>query len=322
MQLLSRGSPRLRVKKLDLKAQEIAKSQHGAISWQQLQRLGFNRFQVERRVRSGEWVRELPGVWRLSWAEPTWTHRVWCAWLWGGTEAVISHRAAARLWELDGVRSDAVELTTPKRLRTRRRWVYVHQSPALPRVERHTKNGVALTSPSRTLVDLAGAVDEPALQRALEHALRRKIASISSVWRALRSVPSQGRPGTGTLRTLLDSGLWRPELQSELERSVLELFRHAGLPEPECQYTVVERGRRLGDVDFAWPHARVIVEAEGFQFHSGRQAWERDIARYNRFALHGWTVLRVTQGDLEDGGEEFANAVRRALERGGRAAAG
>jgi len=116
-------------------------------------------------------------------------------------------------------------------------------------------------------------------------------------------------------------GRWRPELQSELERKVLELFRSWGLPEPEGQYTVRERGRSLGDVDFAWPDARVIVEAEGFQFHSGREAWERDIARYNRFQIHGWTLLRVTQSDLEDGGEEFASAVSRALQQGGRAPA-
>jgi len=321
MQFSSKGSPRLRVKKLDLKAQGIAKSQHGAISWPQLQRLGFNHLQVERRVWSGQWVRELPGVWRLSWAEPTWMHRVWCAWLWGGTDAVISHRAAARLWELDGARSEDVELTTSKRLRAKRGWVRAHQSAGLPRVERHTKSGLALTSPSRTLVDLAGAVDEGALQRALEHALRRKIASISSVWRALGSVPAQGRVGTGKLKRLLEMGRWRPELQSELERRVLELFRTWGLPEPEGQYTVRERGRSLGDVDFAWPEARVIVEAEGFQFHSGRKAWERDIARYNRFQIHGWTLLRVTQGDLEDGGEEFASAVSRALQQGGRAPA-
>ena len=309
------------MKRQDLKAQEIGKSQHGAISWPQLRRLGFTRLQIKRRVRSGEWIRELPGVWRLSWAEPSWMHRVWCGWLWGGTDALISHRAAGRLWELDGIRSDDVELTTPRRLHTKRGWICAHRSPTLPRVERHSTKGLAVTSPSRTLVDLAGAIDESSLQRALEHALRRKIASIPSVWRALCSVPAQGRAGTGTLTRLLQAGKLRPELQSELERRLLELFREFGLPEPECGYTVVERGRRLGDVDFAWPYARVIVEAEGFQFHSGRQAWERDIARYNRFALHGWTVLRATQGDLDDGGEEFVNAVRRALERGGRAQA-
>ena len=168
-------------------------------------------------------------------------------------------------------------------------------------------------------MDLAGTVDEAALQRAVEHAFRRKIASMSSLWRALASVPAQGRGGTGTLKRLLQAGMLLPELQSELERQVLKLFRDYDLPEPECQYTVREKGRSLGDVDFAWPRERVLVEAEGFQFHSGRRAWERDIARYNRLQVYGWTPLRVTQGDLDDdGGEELVGTVRRALRLGSR----
>jgi len=307
------------MKKQDFEAHKIAKSQYGAICWPQVERLGFNRLQIKRRVRAGDWVRVVPEVWRLSWAEPTWMQRVWCAWLWGGTDAVISHRAAARLWELDGMRSDDVELFAPKRLRVKGGWFRAHQSPALPRVERQTRYGLALTSPSRTLVDLAGIVDEAALQRAVEHAFRRRMASMSSLWRALASVPAQGRAGTGTLTRLLQAGRLRPELQSELERRVLQLFRDHGLSEPECQYAVREKGRSLGDVDFAWPKERVIVEAEGFEFHSGRRAWERDIARYNRLQLRGWTLLRVTQGDLDlDGGEEFVGAVRRALRLGSR----
>jgi len=304
------------MKKQDFEAHKIAKSQYGAICWPQLERLGFNRLQIKRRVRSGDWIRLLPGVWRLSWAEPTWMQRVWGASLWGGTDAVISHRAAGRLWELDGMRSDDVELIAPKRLRVKAGWFRAHRSPVLPRAERHTKNGLAVTSPSRTLVDLAGTVDEAALQRAVEHAFRRKIASMSSLWRALASVPAQGRAGTGALKRLLQAGMLRPELQSELERQVLQLFRDYGLPEPKCQYTVREKGGSLGDVDFAWPRERVLVEAEGFQFHSGRRAWERDIARYNRLQVHGWTPLRVTQGDLDDGGEEFVGTVRRALRLG------
>ena len=278
------------MKKQDFEAQKIAKSQYGAIGWPQAERLGFNRLQIKRRVRAGDWVRVVPDVWRLSWVEPTWMQRVWCAWLWGATDALISHRAAARLWELDGMRSDDVELMAPKRLRVKGGWFRAHQSPGLPRVERQTKSGLALTSPSRTLVDLAGIVDEAALQRAVEHAFRRKIASMSSLWRALGSVPAQGRAGTGTLTRLLQAEILRPELQSELERQVCS--EQANRPTVSRKF-------------FAWSPSQV---------HSGRRAWERDIARYNRLQLRGWTLLRVTQGDLDlDGGEEFVGAVRAAL---------
>jgi hypothetical protein len=303
------------MKEQDFQIQHIAKTQHGAISWRQLQLLSFKRSQIKRRLRSGEWIRELPGVWRLSWAEPTWMQKVWCASLWGGTDALISHRAAARLWELDGIESEGVELIAPNRLRRKRRWLCTHQASPLPTDVRRTKNGVPVTSPSRTLVDLAGAVSEETLQRALEQAIRRKIVSLPAIRRILRFVPARRKAGTGTLGRLLDGGLWSIETQSELERSALALFRRFGLPKPECQYTVVEDNRRLGTVDFAWPRARVIVEAEGFQFHSGRQAWEHDIARYNRLALQGWTVLRLTYGDIQGGAEDFISSLSVALEK-------
>jgi len=301
------------MRKQDVEIQEIAKPQHGVISWLQLQGLRVTRFQIKRRVHSGEWVRELPGVWRLSWAEPTWMQKVWSASLWGGTEALISHRAAARLWELDGVKFEAIELTASHRLRTKVQWLSPHRTDALPREMRRTRNGVPLTSPARTLVDLAGVVDDETLQRALEHALRRKIVSVPGIRRILRFVPARGRGGTGRVTRLLEGGVCHAETQSELERKALGLFRRFGLPKPECQYDVIEGNRRLAVVDFAWPRVKVIVEAEGFQFHSGREAWESDIARYNALAIRGWTVLRLTHADLQDGAEAFASSLARAI---------
>jgi hypothetical protein len=301
------------MKKQDIEIQQIAKPQHGVISWRQLQDLRVTRSQIKRRVRSGEWVRELPGVWRLSWSEPTWMQRVWGASLWGGTEALISHRAAARLWELDGVKFEAIELTVAHRLRTEVQWLSPHQRDAMPREMRRMRNGVPVTSPARTLVDLAGVVDEETLEQALEHALRRRIVSVPAIRRALGLFPARGRAGTGRVARLLESDIWHPETQSELERQALGLFRRFRLPRPQCQYDVIEENRRLAVVDFAWPRVKVIVEAEGFQFHSGREAWESDIARYNALAVHGWTVLRLTHSDLQGGAEAFASSVGRAI---------
>jgi very-short-patch-repair endonuclease len=76
---------------------------------------------------------------------------------------------------------------------------------------------------------------------------------------------------------------------------------------------VVERERLLGTVDFAWPAARVLVEAEGFAFHSGRKAWDRDIERYNRLTLSGWRVLRLTSRDILDGTRGVFLTALRAL---------
>jgi len=301
------------MKTKDIDIQGIAKRQHGAVSWKQLERLGVTRSQVNGRVQSGEWVRELPGVWRLSWAEPTPINRVWCASLWGAPEAFVSHRTAAWLWELDDLELERVELSSPLQLRANVSWLLPHRVASIPRQMQRTRKGVAVTSPARTLMDLAAVVDEETLQRAVEHAFRRQLASIGELRRVLRWMPARGKAGTGTMARLLERGIWNVDTQSELERQALAMFRGFGLPRPKCQYMVLEGDRSLGTVDFAWPRAKVIVEAEGFQFHSGREAWERDIARYNALVLHGWKVVRLTQADLQDEAEAFAKALANCL---------
>ena len=287
--------------------------QCGVVSWQQLQALGVTQSQVGRRVRSGEWARELPGVWRLSWAERSWMQKAWSVSLWAGEEACLSHGTAARLWDLVEIDVDTVEVSAPYRLWASVSWVVPHKTAFISRQVQRRKSGLAVTSPARTLVDLAAVVDPDTLQRAMESAFRRRIASASEVRRVLRYLPQSGRSGTGKARRLLQRGTWSEDAQSELERRALQLFKRHRLPKPHCQYTVLEGNHFLGTVDFAWPNAKVIVEAEGFEFHSGREAWDRDIARYNALVSHGWTVLRLTESDLRSRAASFTKALAKAL---------
>jgi len=163
-------------------------------------------------------------------------------------------------------------------------------------------------------VDLAGVCKEDVLERAIEHAFRRRLSSVHEVHQVLRRLPTQKKPGTRRVARLLERGVFSPEMHSELERQALRMFRRLGLPDPVCQYEVVADDMFLGFVDFAWPKARVIVEAEGFQFHSGREDWENDIDRYNAITLRGWKLLRLTYSDLQDPRcallKELAKAVK------------
>jgi len=167
------------------------------------------------------------------------------------------------------------------------------------------------------LVDLAGVVAGNVLERAVEHALRRQLTSVRELQRVAQRMPTKGKGGTGrvTVTHLLEAGLWNSSDQSELENQAMLLFRRCHLPAPERQYMIFDGNRRLAVVDFAWPKERVIVEAEGFRFHSGRVAWERDIARYNDLVLCGWTVLRLTYENLRNDPETFAESLARALNR-------
>ncbi len=302
------------MKTTNIEIEQLAIQQHGVVSWRQLERRRISRWQIRWRVRLGQWVRELPGVWRMRWAEPTWMQRVWSAHLWAGPLATFSHRTAAALWQLDGVKLDRIEMSGPIQ-RHRVEWLLIHRTAPIPKQMQRIRNGLPLTSPARTLVDLAAVCGENELERAMEHAFRRRIASVDEVHHALRRMPTQGKAGTGRVLRLLEQGLFSTETHSELERQALRMFRRFGLPEPIFQYEVVADDLVLGFVDFAWPKAKVIVEAEGFQFHSGREVWESDINRYNAMAIRGWTVLRLTQADLRDPTNAFAKELGRAVRR-------
>ncbi len=308
-----RASLLLTVNTTDLQVEKIAKRQHGLIAWRQLERLRITRHQIRRRVRIGQWVRELPGVWRMSWAEPSWIQRVWCASLWAGTAACVSHRTAAQLWDLDGVKLDKVEMTGETRQRNHRGWLLVHRTAPIPKQMQRIRKGVPLTSPARTLVDLAEVCDADVLERAMEHAFRSRISSVNEVHQVLRRIPTEWKAGTARVVGLLEHGVFSPEMHSELERQALRTFRRFGLPDPICQHEIVANELVLGFVDFAWPKARVIVEAEGFQFHSGREAWEGDIDRYNAMTLGGWKILRLTYADLHDPTHAFFKALAKVV---------
>jgi very-short-patch-repair endonuclease len=68
-------------------------------------------------------------------------------------------------------------------------------------------------------------------------------------------------------------------------------------------------------VDFLWPNARLVVETDGWQAHSGRQAFEDDRARDAHLRTHGYEVLRFTWRQLEDDPASVLTLLRRYLQR-------
>jgi very-short-patch-repair endonuclease len=150
-----------------------------------------------------------------------------------------------------------------------------------------------IAAATRTLIDLAGVVSEEALEIALDSAMRNGLTSIPYLTARLNNIGSQGRRGCGTLARLLAQRARLGGLESPLETKFLRLVRSAGLPLPEAGFAV---GRYR--IDFAYPQAKLGVELEGLDYHSGRQALNRDKTRRNHFADHGWVILYFTWDDV------------------------
>lgn len=182
----------------DAAVTRIATGQHGAIGYAQALSVGLSPSGIKRRVTSGRWVRLLPRVYLVGGAPATSRQGMMAATLWAGGDALLSHRAAGVLHGLDGVSANRLEVTASKRLRSG--VVVAHYAPTFTALDRDVVDAIRVTSPTRTLIDLAGVLDPEDLELAFEDALRRGLTSRARLSYRQRELDGHGRSGCGALR--------------------------------------------------------------------------------------------------------------------------
>jgi very-short-patch-repair endonuclease len=210
------------------------------------------------------------------------------------------------------VRCDRPELWVPAGRNLRAVGVLVHRTRARARLPSRVVGGLRLTTPERTLIDLAGTVDDETLEIALEHARLAGLVTLESMRRALAAEPTRGRRGAGTLATMVDEVSGVPA-QRALEVKVARILRASGLPAPERQHPVSAGGRTY-HLDFAWAHRRVALECDGRRFHSDHRAFGRDRTRWTEIgAAAGFRILFATWFDATQRPTWIVEQVARAL---------
>lgn len=278
----------------------IAARRHGVITRAQALKTGLSSSAIGRLLGSGAWHSPHRGVYSLWTPEDEyslWLHDLYAGTSWLGDGSSVSHRAAARVLGLDGVDGFPREFVTERSHRARTQGLVVYRVRALPRQDLTICSGLVVTSPCRTMLDLATLGDEEATELAFESILRRKLATRAEIADAIAaSYPT--RRGRGTLRGLVRLGDLAVT-ESVLETRLWRLIRGSGLPVPVRQFEVLDSlGRFVARVDFAYPEAQLAIEAEGYRFHASRREWERDRRRMNALAHQGWTVYRATWDDV------------------------
>ncbi|MEO8969254.1 MAG: DUF559 domain-containing protein [Solirubrobacteraceae bacterium] len=242
---------------------------------------------VGRRVRVGRLRRLHHGVYAYGHRRLTPSGHRLAAVLACGPGAVLSHRSAAALWELLATARTRIDVTVPGTSRRTRTGVHLHRTRELQPGDVAVIHGVPVTTVSRTLCDLAGAVSRARFQRAVEQAERSGILDLSALQRAVDRHPT--RRGTASVRAVLDDYTPARLTRSELERRFRELLQAAGLPMPLTNHVVAGY-----EVDAYWPQWRLVVELDGRAYHSDPRAFERDPVRDARLMRAGCRVLRVT----------------------------
>jgi very-short-patch-repair endonuclease len=162
-------------------------------------------------------------------------------------------------------------------------------------------DGISLTTPARTVVDL-GAVNRWSVEHALEQGIRNELFTLADVDRFVRRVARRGRRGVGVIRPLLEARRkWDRATESALEDEFRKLIAAWGLPMPELQYEVRDTaGCFVCRADFAFPNKQLLIELDSEAHHLDRITFRRDRQKQNRALLLGWTVLRYTWWDLKE----------------------
>jgi very-short-patch-repair endonuclease len=225
-----------------------------------------------------------------------------------GPGALLSHRSAAALWALRATAATRVDVTVQAGNRSRRPGIAVHLTGHLPPEESAGLDGIPVTSVARTLLDLAGVLPAAQLRLAMEEAERLELLDARAVEQACDH--GRGRRGTRQLRSLIAGHLESPPpTRSTLERQFHELCRNANLSLPSLNVRVAGF-----EVDALWRDERLVVELDGFEFHRGRAAFERDRQRDAALQMAGYRVLRVTHRRLQYEPTRVVEAVRALLD--------
>ena len=298
----------------DTECARIAALQWGVVGRAQARSAGLTPRQIQYRLSTGRWEALLPSVYRISGTPFVVRQRLMAAVLWGGPETVVFRRSAAALWELEGGRDDPPEIASPWQLRHATSKVRAHRSATLAPADVSRLGPLPVTNPGRTLIDLGGVLEEPALEVALDQALRSGRVSLGPLRDRIEELAPRRLPGLTRLRRMLDErDPARAPADSELETLVHRWLRTHGFPAPVFQHWVTLPAHGPARLDFAYPDKLVGVEADSYAWHSGHSAFERDRARIGELASLGWIVIQTTHREIRTRPELPAQRLRRAL---------
>jgi very-short-patch-repair endonuclease len=267
----------------------LARRQHWVVARRQLTELGFSRRWIQHRIAIGRLHRLHRGVYAVGRPHVTPHGRWMAAVLACGPEAVLSHGSAAALW---GIRPAAsgLEVSVVTGAKRDPKSVTVHRRPGLRQDEVTTCHSIPVTSPIRTMIDIAARLDREPLEAAINQADKLDLCDPERLRAALDD--AKGHPGVRALRRVLDRRTFTLT-DSELERRFLRIVRDLGLPLPETGVYV--NGFK---VDFHWPDLGLVVETDGLRFHRTPAQQARDRLRDQRHTAAGLTPLRFTRAQV------------------------
>jgi hypothetical protein len=279
----------------------LAARQHGVVSRVQLLRLGFTRHEIDDRISSGRLHPIHRGVYavghRVVSREGEWLAAV----LAGGAAAVLSHESAAALWGLRAMKGQEIDVIVGKHAeRPGIRFHRAHLDPS----EIMQRKGIPVTTPERTIIDIAATLTPSQLERAIRQAVYEHLTTLATLTSCLSSrQPGRGAKALRKALALADDG--KGITRKKLERRFRAFTRKHGLPPPDTNVPMRISNHWI-EADCVWHEQRVIVELDGRAAHYNVHAFESDRTRDRALQAAGWSVIRITWRQLTNDPDAIA----------------
>jgi very-short-patch-repair endonuclease len=289
---------------VDAELARRAARQHGVLSRAQCYAAGLSANAVQYRLKIGRLQPIHPGVYGVGHAPVSPIARAMAAVLACGPGAVLSHRSAAALWGVDPRWRTPMDVTACTYHDVR--GIRLHRTRTLTATQVTKHEGIPVTNPARTVLDLAEVVDDAALARALNEAQIICRLRVDDLARLLAD--ASGRRGAARLKALIAPA--GAPTRSAFEDAFLAFAERHGLPQPEVNRRVAGH-----EVDMLWRAERLAVELDGFAFHRHRRPFEHDRDKDADLLAAGYPVVRITWRRLTEQPDREASRLRAMLDR-------
>jgi hypothetical protein len=290
----------------------LAASQEGVVSLRQICDAGLSERAAHHRVAAGRLHRMHPGVYAVGHPSVSVDGRRIAAVLACGDGAVLSRRSAAAAWGVLGGDGKRFDVVAPGRSGGRsgdEQAIDLRRTRRLQPPDVTKLRGIPITTVERTLLDLAGVVSAPVLQRVVHESEVAGLLDVGAVEATIDRNP--GRRGTRVLRSAL--GVSAPDPTNGTFAAIfLALCVEHRLPTPRLG-THVDGGDRLYEVDALFADAALIVELDGRQVHGTARNFQADRRRDSVLAARGFQTLRYTWRRLQDEPADVADELRHVL---------
>lgn len=287
---------------------KLAEGQNGVVTCAQLLDAGIDRDRIKRWTRAGYLHRVHQGIYVVGHLALAPLAAERAALMACGPHALLSHATAAWLWGVLDDQPKLVDLTVVGRRCRAKMGLRIHGVARLDQRDIRRREGLWLTAPARTVVDLAARVTMHELERLVAELRIRRLIRDGELEAALERTGSPA--GSARMRAFLEAEGEPDITRSAAERRLRRLLRDAQLPQPRANARVAGY-----EVDFLWEEEKVIVELDGFQFHGHRRAFERDRRKDRVLADAGFQVIRITWRQLIGEPLAIVAHIARALDR-------